>query len=76
MKRSVFQQSAAATEIARRAVEQAQNRKNGRRAGETKLARERLYRLNQQMAQQYTAGEPVHPDQWDQLLDLVETIDG
>lgn len=76
MKPSVFMQSDAATELARCAVLQAQNRRKGERAGETKLARERLYRLNKQMAQQYISGEPIHRDQWEQLLDYVEILDG
>lgn len=71
---SALNPSPAATAMARRAVEQAQRKKKAERVVETKLARERLYRLNQQMATQYINGEPIHRDQWEQLLDYVETL--
>jgi len=69
-----FYQTAAAAEFAKRAVNEAQKRKTSARQLETKSARRRLLTLCNAMCFQHIEGEPIHPDQWQQLSDILDII--
>jgi hypothetical protein len=69
-----FQQSTAATELAKRAIADAHRARNSRLQSSKKDARNRLMRLLNAMSYQHFGGEPVHQDQWEQLAEILDIL--